>query len=105
MVLYVNMYDNVIASIIQPYVILWFFSVCVFFAWLADSLINMALCYFVCKCVSVLEFKRCQIVSVVIQRAKRKTAVAILVLQFSNFYFLMNFSLCTKYILSCVFLI
>ena len=30
--------------------------------------------------------------------------VAILVLQFSNFYFIMNFSLCTKYIISYVFL-
>ena len=35
---------------------------------------------FVCKCVSVSECKLCYIIYVVVQSAKRKTAVAILVL-------------------------
>ena len=39
----------------------------------------------VCKCVSVFECKLCHIIYVVVQMAKRKTAVAILVLQFSYF--------------------
>ena len=47
---------------------------------------------FVCKCVSVSECKLCDIIYVVVQRAKRKTAVAILVPQFSYFNFHMNFS-------------
>ena len=47
---------------------------------------------FVCKCVSVSECKLCYIIYVVVQRAKRKTAVAILVPQFSYFNFHMNFS-------------
>ena len=47
---------------------------------------------FVCKCVSVSECKFCYIIYVVVQRAKRKTAVAILVPQFSYFNFHMNFS-------------
>ena len=33
----------------------------------------------------------------------RQQLIAILVLQFSNFYFLLNFSLCTKYNISYVF--
>ena len=46
---------------------------------------------FVCKCVSVC--KLCDIIYVVVQRAKRKTAVAIiLVPQFSYFNLHMNFS-------------
>ena len=47
---------------------------------------------FVCKCVSVSECKLCYIIYIVVQRAKRKTAVAILVPQFSYFNFHMNFS-------------
>ena len=47
---------------------------------------------FVCKCVSVSECKLCYIIYVVVQRAKRKTAVAILVPQFAYFNFHMNFS-------------
>ena len=47
---------------------------------------------FVCKCVSVSECKLCYIIYVVVQRAKRKTAVAILVPQFSYFNFHMNFT-------------
>ena len=39
----------------------------------------------VCKCVSVSECKLCYIIYVVVQRVKRKTAVAILVLQFFLF--------------------
>ena len=47
---------------------------------------------FLCKCVSVSECKLCYIIYVVVQRAKRKTAVAILAPQFSYFNFHMNFS-------------
>ena len=55
---------------------------------------------FVCKCVSVSECKICDIIYVVVQRAKRKTAVAILGGQSwslndpkcSYFNFHMNFS-------------
>ena len=49
---------------------------------------------FVCKYVPVFECRLCYIIYVVVQRVKRKTAVAILVLQFSYFNFHMNFSLC-----------
>ena len=48
----------------------------------------------VCKCVSAFECKLCYITYVVVQRVKRKKAVAILVLQFSYFNLHMNFSLC-----------
>ena len=37
----------------------------------------MSMLFYVCKCVSVLECKLCHIVSVVIQRAKRKTSVSL----------------------------